>query len=363
MKTRVFLMVAIMATFFGTTLSRPDTRAASLREEMVVKAKAEGSLVVVGSNASLLRTGLDGFRRRYPFIKITDLAMNTGSTVNRVSLEAKAGRLTIDWAGISEDGSEVLVRRGLNAKLDFPHLKDFEPGSQPPHGLYVGGAANPRIQGVYNTDLVSPQEVPKSWEDIGDPKWKGKTMISRSSEEFPGRLAWFWRDRTGNWNWDRAFELFRKIKAQDPVIGRGMYGGGQSVAAGEVAIFWFAVPSSVAQLAVQRGAPIGLIAFPKFFGALRAWNIFKNAPHPAAAWLFTDYLISPEGQFEFSDKVGAYLPLNRKAKLGSLAQWADNLGASVKNMVLLDLAKLEEIYDPAAQKKSQEFFFQLMGLR
>jgi iron(III) transport system substrate-binding protein len=221
---------------FVIPLVQPDAKAASLRDEMIAKAKKEGSLVIAGSVASWIRTSLDGFQKRYPFIKIKDLEMNTKSTVNRVSLEAKAGRLSIDWAGISEDGSEIFVRRGLNAKLNFPHLKDFEPGSQPPHGLYVGGTANPRIQGVYNTDLIPPQEAPKSWEGVGDIKWKGKTMISRSSEEFPGRLAWLWHDKNGKWDWERSFDLFRKIKAQEPVIGRSFHSGGQRVAAGEVGL-------------------------------------------------------------------------------------------------------------------------------
>ena len=365
MKVRTnFLVLSLFAfaLFLGFLVSQPDASADSLRDQMIAKAKKERTVVLAGSIADDMKNGLKGFRKRYPFITIKDIAMNTKDTVNRVSAEAKAGQLSIDWAGISEDGSEIFVRQNILAKFDYPHLKDFVRGSQPPHGLYVGGMGNPRIQGAYNTDLISPKDAPKSWEEMGDPKWKGKTMLSRSSEEIPGRLAWLWQ-RDGKWDWERAFNLFRKLKAHNPVIGRGYSGGIGRVAAGEVAIFWFTPPSTAARLAMLKGAPLGLIAFPKFFGGLRAWNIFKDAPHPASAWLLMDYITSPEGQFEFTDQVGAFLPLNRKAKVGKQAKWIVERGGSVENMNLIDLSNVKEIYSDKVQKKSEQFYFKLLGLR
>ena len=365
MKVRTNLLVLslfALALIFGIPMSQPDASADSLRDQMIVKAKKERMVVLAGSIAEDIKRDLKGFRKKYPFITIKDLEMNTKDTVNRVSLEARAGRLSIDWAGISEDGSEIFVRRGILAKYEFPHLKDFVRGSQPPHGLYVGGLANPRIQGAYNTELISPKDVPKSWEEMGDPKWKGKTMLSRSSEEIPGRLAWLWR-KGDKWDWERAFDLFRKLKAHNPVIGRGYSGGMQRVAAGEVGIFWF-VPASVpTRLAMVKGAPVNLIAFPKYFGGLRAWSIFKDAPHPASAWLLMDYITSPEGQYEFTDKVAAFIPLNRKAKPGRQAQWMVERGGKVENMNLVDLSNVKQIYSDKVQKKSEQFYFKLLGLR
>jgi len=365
MKVRTnFLVLSLfaLALIFGIPVSQPDASADSLRDQMIVKAKKERMVVVAGSIAEDIKRDLKGFRKKYPFITIKDLEMNTKDTVNRVSLEARAGRLSIDWAGISEDGSEIFVRRGILAKYEFPHLKDFVRGSQPPHGLYVGGMANPRVQGMYNTELISPKDVPRSWEDMGDPKWKGKTMLSRSSEEIPGRLAWLWR-KNGKWDWERAFDLFTKLKAQNPVIGRGYSGGAQRVAAGEVAIFWFCPITVPARLSMTKGAPVSLIAFPRMFGGLRAWSIFKDAPHPASAWLLMDYITSPEGQFEFTDRVGGFIPLNRKAKIGAQAKWSVDRGAKVEDMDLIDLSNLKEIYSNKVQKKSEGFYFKLLGLR
>ncbi len=362
-----FVLGFMIVAFFGITMSQPESaRAASFKEEMIAKAKKEGALVLAGSVVEDIKQGVLNFRKQYPFIKIKSLEMNTKSTVNRVSLEAKAGRLSIDWAGISEDGAEIFVRRGLNAKYTFPHLKDFVPGTQPPHGMYVSGFANPRVQGAYNTDLIKPEDVPKSWEEMGDPKWKGKTMISSSSEEIPGRLAWMWRDKNGKWDWDRAFDLFRKLKAHSPVVARGYSGGNTRVAAGEVAIFWFTPATPGAMLAVIKGAPMGLIAFPKFFGGLRAWSIFKDSPHPASAWLLTDYMTSPEGQYELTERggeAGGFLTLNKKAKTGKILRWVKKQGAVVENTIFVDLNNLKEIYSKENQEKSEQFFFKLLGLR
>jgi ABC-type Fe3+ transport system substrate-binding protein len=172
-----------------------------------------------------------------------------------------------------------------------------------------------------------------------------------------------WRNKEGKWDWERAFDLFEKLKRQDLVIGRQYTGATMRVAAGEVGIFWLTPASSAARLAVMKKAPLGLIAFPKFFGGLRTYSIPKGAPHPASAWLLVDYLTSPEGQFEFTDKAAGVTPLNRKAKPGRLAKWVMDRGGTVENMNLIDLSMLEEIYSPEVQEKSEQFFFKLVGLR
>ncbi|MDP2645592.1 MAG: extracellular solute-binding protein [Desulfobacterales bacterium] len=358
----VLSIIVVIAMFLTPLIQPGEVFAASLREEMIAKAKKEGTLVVAGSLAEDIATNLTGFKKMYPFINVRHMEINTKDTINRVVTEAQAGRLSIDWTGTSEDGAEILARRGFLAKNDFPHLKDFRANSQPPHGLYVSGVVNCRVQGIYNTELVSPAEAPKSWDEMGDPKWKGKTMLARSAEEFPGRLAWLWRDKDGKWDWERSFELFRKLKAHDPVIGQSFPGGAQRVAAGEVGIFWFAPPTVAANLAL-RGAPLGLIVIPKFFGGLRAWTNLKDAAHPGAAWLMTDFLTSAEGQYEWTEKIGAHLPLNLKAKLGKGTQWAVDQGISHEKLELIDLRDADKIYSPEVQEKSETFFFKLLGLR
>jgi len=353
---RPYLVVPLLLGFLG--LATEITRGASLRDEMIAKAKKEGSLLVAGSNADNFRDQLKGFRKRYPFIKLRAFNGNTNDTLNRIFIEARAGKLSFDIPAVSSDGEELLAKRNLLQKMDFPHAKDFTPGTQPKHGLYVQAFLNPRIQGVYNTDLISPNDVPKSWDDMTDPKWTGKTMLSRSGEDLPAQLAFLW-GKGGKMDWERSFAFFTKLAKQNPMIGRGYRGGTNRVAAGEVSIFWLPAVGPAARLAA-RGAPVALIAFPKFTGTFRSFGILKGAKHPASAWLFIDYLTSPEGQFEYTEVISAKVNINKKAKTGKLGKWLVEQNATVENTVPLDA---EVVFNNKVQKKSETFFFKLLGIK
>jgi len=341
----------------------PSFGASALRDKMIAKAKKEKVLVAAGSNARELRTKLKGFKKLYPFIKVKAVKGNTSNTINRVVTEAKANRLTIDLVAIDDAGCELLAKRGLLTRYEYPHLADFIKGTQPTHGLYVDLFGNPRVQGVYNTNMVKPEDVPKNWEEILDPKWKGKTLISRSAEEFPARLAFVWRKKD-KLNWDRAFKFFGKlIDNHKPAIARGYSGGNQRVAAGEVAIFWFPAIGTAVRLAVNKKAPVGLIAFPKFPITYRSYGILKGAPNPASSWLMIDYLTSPEGQFDYTSRVSAKSALNKKAKLGKLAKWMNDNGATNINGDLSNPTLTSKVYTEKVLKKSENWYFKKLGIK
>ena len=359
-KTSLGLTLAMIGLFLlGLMGLSPETASGgSLRDEMIAKAKKEGQFVIAGSNALEFRDDLKGFKKRYPFITIRALGGNTGDTINRVSAEAKAGRLSIDLPATSNDGLELLAKANLLTKVNFPHLENFAAGTQPKHELYIKAFLNPRVQGVYNTNLVSPKDVPKTWEEMTDPKWNGKTMLSRSSEEMPLSLAITW-GKNGKLAWKRSFDFFTKLAKQKPMIGRGYRGGIKRVAAGEVPMFWFGVVGPASRMYFKR-APIGLVAFPPFFGTFRSFGILKGAKHPAASWLFIDYLTSPEGQHEYTEVISAKVPVNKKAKPGKLGRWLTDNGITVDNTKPLDV---ELMFDKKILKKSETFFFKLLGIR
>ncbi len=330
----------------------------SLRDQMIEKAKKEGEFVVAGSNADNFRDELKGFKKRYPFLKLKAFAGNTADTINRIVAESKAGKLSFDLPAVSSDGEEILAKANLLVKHEFPHLRDFASGTQPKHGLYIKAFLNPRVQGVYNTKLVSPKDIPKSWEEMTDPKWTGKTMLSRSSEEMPAQMAYFW-SKGGKLNWERSFDFFTKLAKQKPMIGRGYRGGIKRVAAGEVPMFWFGVVGPASRM-YFKGAPIGLVAFPRFSGTFRNFGILKGAKHPSASWLLIDYLTSPEGQHEYTEVISAKVPVNKKAKAGKLGKWLTDNDITVDNTTPMDV---ELMFDTKIQKKSETFFFKLLGIK
>lgn len=333
-----------------------------MRARMIEKAKKEGAFVVAGSNAAEFRDKLEGFRKKYPWLQVKAFDANTSATINRVVTEAKAGKLTIDMVGVDESGTESLAQKGLLKGYDYPHMKDMIANTQPEHGQYVDAFMNPRVQGIYNTDLVSPKDAPRNWEDMKSAKWKGLTLLSRSSEEFPSRLAWLWGSAEAL-DWEKSFEFFTEmVQNQKPAIGRGYSGGTKRVAAGDVGIFWFPALGTYSKLK-SKGAPVEMIAFPKFPMTFRSYAIMKDAPNPAGSWLLIDYLMSPEGQWEYTDVVSAKVVVNRNAKSGKLAKVLVDGGATEKNAALVDPATAAKIYTPAVLKKSEDFFFRLLGIK
>ena len=356
-KLLLLTSLAALVAFAGSALAMDDIRA-----KMIEKAKKEGAFVVAGSNAAEFRDRLKGFRKKYPWLKVKAFDANTSATINRVVTEAKAGKLTIDMVGVDESGTESLAQKNLLKGYDYPHMKDMIGNTQPKHGQYVDAFMNPRVQGIYNTDLVKPADVPRNWDDMTSAKYKDLVLLSRSSEEFPSRLAWLWGS-TDNLNWEKSFDFFtRMVKNQKPAIGRGYAGGTKRVAAGDVGIFWFPALGTYSKLK-SKGAPVEMIAFPKFPMTFRSFAIMKDAPNPAGSWLLIDYLMSPEGQWEYTNVVSAKVVVNKNAKSGKLAKVLVDGGATEKNAALVDPATAARIYTPAVLKKSEDFFFKLLGIK
>ncbi len=186
-----------------------------------------------------------------------------------------------------------------------------------------------RLQGAYNTEMLAPEEVPRSWEEMADAKWKGMVIYSASAEEMPARFAYMWR-KDGQMDWERSFTFFTRLFQQEPLITTGFRRGAEQTTAGERAIFWLTAIGPFAQQHLN-GAPVALIAFPQLpTPNFNVSGITNGAPHPAAAWLFIDYLTSPEGQFEYTDTISAKLILNKKARPGKLAQWMIEQGGTLE---------------------------------
>ncbi|MGH8546168.1 MAG: ABC transporter substrate-binding protein [Gammaproteobacteria bacterium] len=347
-------------TFLVTCLSTTAVEAA-LRDEMVAKAKKEGEFVIAGSHGREFTQELVGFRKKYPFLKMRGIASRTADTAARVVSESKAGRVSIDVIDIEDAALESLADLGILEKYEFPHLRDFLPETQPPHGLYVPHTVNARIQVMYNTNLVRPREVPKSWDEMLDPKWSGRSMMAANAEEFPARLAWLWRE-DGKLNWKRSFAFFKQLAQQKPLLVKGYGAATQRLIAGEAGIFWFPTLGTPVVSAL-KGAPLKFAAWPKFPATSRGCAIPKGARNPGAAWLFIDYLTSPEGQYEYTDVIQANFPANKKAKPRKLTQHVIRSGVTLEKADIYNPTAIAKMMTDEVMKKSETFFFEIFGLR
>src|SRR5262245_46314670 len=362
-------MKQIWSTFITSTIffavhafaQGPNAANVDIRAQMIEQAQKERTVVVAGSQTLRLDQNLKGFKKRFPFITIKGIEASTTKTIDRVVAETKSGNATADLVHVSEEGAVFLANQGVLAKNEFPHLKDFYPNTQPKGGLYVVAFLTPRIQAIYNTNLVRPADVPNNWDQLVDKKFTGQVLIANIIEDVPLRLAWLWR-KDSALDWNRAFDYFGKVSALKPILATSFTDAAQRMAAGEGMLNLFPSLGTTTDLYL-KGAPVRALAFPKYFHNYRTWMIPKAAKHPASAWLLIDYMTSPEGQFEYTDVFSSQIPLNKMAKPGKLSEAASNLGVRLEDIDVVSPDRAAEIFTEANAKKTEEFFFRALGIK
>lgn len=335
-----------------------------LRQKMIAQAKQEGGeLIVLGpSNRAYYDRLIPAFKEKYPFINIKNVDAVSSAIVNRVMQESRAGRMTVDLLDSESSAFAPLQTFGVLQPFEWPHREDFEPNSQPSDSSYVLTALVPYMPVAYNPTLVSVSELPNSYEEIASEKYKGKTALLQNMEQMPLLMAHLWSEQPDQLNWDRSKAFFEKIaKNQKPRIGTSPVSGAQLLSQGAASYVWFVPPSSF-QLMAGKGAPIELRGIEKMPSFSQGYAIVKGAPHPATAWLLVDYIMSPQGQFEFTDKVYTGLPLNNKAKYGRLAEWISER-APIDRIVTIPPDKFNDVFNNEQQKISQQFFHGILGMR
>jgi iron(III) transport system substrate-binding protein len=152
----------------------------------------------------------------------------------------------------------------------------------------------------YNTRQVSKADVPKSYEDLTHPKWKGKLCLEDSDFEWFVGLQTFMGK-------DKALELFRRIAANQPAVRNGHGLVSDLVAAGECPVAINNYGNQVAR-AQKKGAPTDFVAINPVVTIVAPAVVSKNAPHPNAAKLYANWITSKEGQ-EFIVKNGGRIPV------------------------------------------------------
>lgn len=229
---------------------------------------------------------IEAFEKKYG-IKVSLWRASGEKMVQRALTEARAGRFTPDV--FESDGVEVeiLAREKLLAPFLSPSFKDLPPGAFPKHRLYVADRFN-FFTIAYNTHLVKPEEVPNTYQDLLAPRWAGKIGIEANDSDWFAGLVKSMGEKEG-------LAFFRKLADSRPQVRTGHTLISELVAAGEIPIAAAVYNHAVERLA-QAGAPIRWKALAPTMGRPGAIGLAGNAPHPYAALLFADFMLSVEGQ-------------------------------------------------------------------
>ncbi|MFC1815208.1 ABC transporter substrate-binding protein, partial [Thermodesulfobacteriota bacterium] len=140
---------------------------------------------------------------------------------------------------------------------------------------------------AYNTNLVSPQDVPQSWEDLLDPKWKGRINVEPRMQ--------YWIYATAYWGEAKIVDYLRKLSKQNPIFVRGDTQSATLLAAGEFPITVSAFFHR-ALIMKDKGAPVDWIPLGMpVIDKSSIYSIMRHAPHPNVAKLFLRWWMSPDG--------------------------------------------------------------------
>jgi len=180
----VFLMVFGL---FAFETNQP-LWAASADQESVAKlegAKKEGP-VVLYTNASGLEPVIKRFKEKYPFVEVEVLRSGAPKLLNRILTESLAGSFKGDIIETEGLTSYLMMKKGLYAKHVSPESKALPAGAKDPDGQWASAHSNYKIV-AYNW-LVSPSDLPKSWDDLLQAKWKGKILMGSNNYEWFGNM-------------------------------------------------------------------------------------------------------------------------------------------------------------------------------
>lgn len=207
--------------------------------------------------------------------------------LQRAVTEARAGRFTCDILETNGPEMEALYREKMLETFFSPHFTDLPAAAFPRHRHYVADRFNFFTIG-YNTNLVKPEEVPNAYEDLVHPRWAGRVGLEGSDVDWFGALVKSMGEAKG-------LAFFRKLAEAKPQIRSGHTLMAELVASGEIPLAATLYNHNVERLVV-KGAPVKWKAITPTFGRPNAIGLARRAPHPHAAMVFADFMLSLEGQ-------------------------------------------------------------------
>jgi iron(III) transport system substrate-binding protein len=283
-KTAVILFCCLVVWHFGISCAFSQSEHTA---QLIEGAKKEGKLVwytaMGASDANLM---LEAFKKKYPFVVNVGFFRGTAErTLNRILIETRAGKWGFDLVAMTE--IDILVHHKLISPYASPEAKAYLPEFKERDGYWTGIFANYYVLG-YNTKLVSEKDAPKRWDDLLDPKWKGK--ISIDQEEYP----WY-ATLLAAWGRERTEKYIGALAKQDIQWKKGHTLIAQLMAAGEfpVAIVY----THRIEEMKKKGAPVDWVnTLNPIVASVSGIGLSARPNNPNTAKLFIDFVLSREGQ-------------------------------------------------------------------
>jgi ABC-type Fe3+ transport system substrate-binding protein len=283
---------------FAADVYQPDPK-------LVEAAKKEGQVLLYTTHIvdQIVRPLIKGFQTYVPGVDVKYVRGDGLSLTVRLTNEARANRVQSDiWCLVDSVGQ--VLQNGFAEEFEVPSAKELPQALVDPKHRWIATNIGVR-SAAYNTQLVPKEFAPRSYQNLLDPRWKGK-------------IVWNPKSMTGAWGFiatviksmgeNEGMSYLRKLAKQDvvplPIAIRAVL---DRVIAGEYAI-GLEMNNTHAAISEAQGAPVKWVPLDPVSQTLQVAGVTKGAPHPNAAKLFLDFMVSRTGQEIFRDN--DYLPMH-----------------------------------------------------
>lgn len=261
-----------------------STAGAQTQEQLIAGAKNEGKLVLYASAATQqLQMYLAAFNKRYPFVKTEYFRTDKQKLVTRVLLEEQAKQRIADLIHTSVIETHILKKRGALSRYVPAEAASYPSQYKDPEGYWTSVYASGTLMG-FNSTQVKRAEAPKTYEDLLNPRWKNNLGIDNTKIEWFSMLLKL-----------KGRPFMEKLAALNPRVYAGNTNALNLLAAGEFPVMAGVYEYSVDNLK-SKGAPVDWIGLEPVIVYTVAVSLPSAPPHPFAAKLFIEWLLTKEGQ-------------------------------------------------------------------
>jgi len=289
------IVAAILAAFLGTMAGLPVAAAPSRAEDAALLAAARKEGQVVWYTTLIVNQAIrplkSAFEARYPGITLQFSRADDGPTALKLLNEARAQHVQADMF----DGLYnmiVLQRAGLVVPYRVPNFDQYPAELKDPDANWIAILLYVFAPGI-NTTLVPMQQAPKTYQDLLDPRWKGRMAWNSSSVAGASGFVGSILTSMGE---DKGMDYLRRLAKQKIVnIEASSRAILDQVIAGEYPIGLMMFNHHTV-ISARSGAPTTWLKLEPVPVAFDAIALLKGAQHPYAAKLLMDFLASQEGQ-------------------------------------------------------------------
>lgn len=298
-RTRLTLLAALLAGLAAPVLAAPApiniaTYKGADREQLLLAgARKEGKVVFYSGmiENQALRPLVEAFKKKYPFVAVEYWRGDSRGLVQKALTERRAQRFIGDIVE-STGGAEVLIKAGAVQPFSSPAAALYPATYADKEGMWAASRLN-YFGLAYNTRQVSAADVPKTYADLLNPKWRGAIAWRADSEVGAGLFIASVLRSMGK---EAGEAYLKKLSAQRIVnyagsaralvdrVGEGEY---------RIALEIYAHHPLISK---AKGAPLDTQMLDPATSSLSTIQLVRGAPHPYAAMLMIDFVLSKEGQ-------------------------------------------------------------------